>query len=490
MKKSNFVLVCCIIISLLGITELSAKSIGPSSIAPTSLSKGTIFVAPSGRGTTCLVASPCDIWTAISKAVAGSVIFLRGGTYPVSRSINFSKKGTATAPIIFENYPGETAIFDGSQHAKGANINFLVNGNFIRLRGIEVRNMPRDGIYISGTDNIMDGVHVHHNALTGIVNSLNYVYPYGATHSRNTIRNCTVHHNSGVGYGSLGNGGDSDGIAISSGTDNRVENCLVYSNSDDGIDAWRSTNTYIGYNIVHSNGLGDGDGNGIKSGGVYPSSNTLVEHNLVHSNRTVGINFNQGRKARYINNTTWKNGYEGYYLGYDTIAMNNIAGDSREKVGSGSETNNSWQRSSNVAFISTSTTSSGFLVPTSGGGFDDIGAHVGVTNAAPSALPDVVVTQVSYANGIFKSTIKNQGTAATPAGKSVGVGYLVDGRGRAWGDYTESLAVGQSIVISSRSGAYIIPSGTHTIAAHVDDVNRFAESDETNNRLSLQITVP
>lgn len=302
-----------------------------------------------------------------------------------------------------------------------------------------------------------------------------------------TVRCTTIQ---GVGYGVLGNGGNSDGIAISSGTDNRVENNLVYSNSDDGIDAWRSINTYIGYNIVHSNGLGDGDGNGIKSGGIYPSSNTLVEHNLSYSNRTVGINYNQGRKARFINNTTWSNGYEGYYLGYDTIVMKNIAGDAHEKAGSGSETDNSWQRSGNVAFVSTSPTSSGFLVPTSNGGFDDIGAHFNVTTTAPSLASDVVVTQVSYANGIFKSTIKNQGTTATPVGKSVGVGYFVDGRGRAWGDFAGPLAAGQSVVISSKSGAYAIPSGTHTITAHVDDVNRFAESDETNNKLSLQITVP
>ena len=109
-------------------------------------------------------------------------------------------------------------------------------------------------------------------------------------------------------------------------------------------------------------------------------------------------------------------------------------------------------------------------------------------NAVPIATAasgaDVIVTQLSYANGIFTSMVKNQGTAATPAGVSIGVGYSVDGVQRTWGAVTGPLAAGASVTIGTNGGSYTIPTGTHTMMAWVDDINRFAESVETNNQLS------
>jgi hypothetical protein len=104
-------------------------------------------------------------------------------------------------------------------------------------------------------------------------------------------------------------------------------------------------------------------------------------------------------------------------------------------------------------------------------------------------LPDVIVTSISYANGIFTSTVKNQGVAATPAGAVVGVGYFVDGVQRTWGAVSGPLAAGASVTIGTGGAPYTIPTGTHTINAYADDINRFAESDETNNQLTQSITV-
>ncbi len=114
---------------------------------------------------------------------------------------------------------------------------------------------------------------------------------------------------------------------------------------------------------------------------------------------------------------------------------------------------------------------------------------VTVDNAVITPLPDVVVTDLVYSNGVFTSTIKNQGTAPTPTGKTIGVGYSVDGIYRTWGARSTPLAAGASATVSTNGGAYIIPNGTHTISAKVDDINRFAELDETNNTLTQTITV-
>jgi hypothetical protein len=118
------------------------------------------------------------------------------------------------------------------------------------------------------------------------------------------------------------------------------------------------------------------------------------------------------------------------------------------------------------------------------------GVDITVNNTTPPPLPDVIVTQLSYANGIFTCTVKNQGNSATPVGIVVGVKYSVDGPGKTWGSVNGPLAAGASVTIGTNGVSYAIPKGTHTITALVDDVNRFAESGETNNSLSQSITVP
>ncbi|MDD5323652.1 MAG: CARDB domain-containing protein [Methylococcales bacterium] len=114
------------------------------------------------------------------------------------------------------------------------------------------------------------------------------------------------------------------------------------------------------------------------------------------------------------------------------------------------------------------------------------------SNTAPQSNPlaDVVITSSSYANGVFMSTVKNQGSAATPAGTLIGVGYSVDGVWRASGSLNGPLAAGASVTIGTDGAHFTIPTGTHTFSAYVDDVNRFAESNETNNKVSNSITMP
>lgn len=475
------------------LATVQAKSIGPAPIVKTDLSKGTIFAKPNGSGTTCSLAIPCDIWSAISKAKAGSVVFLRGGTYPVSRHVRFETSGTATAPIIFESYPGERAVLDGGQHARGTDIHIRILGKYIHLRGIEIKNMPRQGIVIFGSNNVLDGVHTHHNVLSGIqILSEDDGSVRGRYGSNNTIRNCISSHNSAVGLTgtTFANGGNSDGIALSSGTDNRVENCLVHNNSDDGIDTWKTIYGYVGYSISHSNGSTDGDGNGIKGGGIYPSAYTILEHNLSYSNKTRGITSNGGVGITIRNNTTWNNQMAGYSLDSDAIVSENISKDTIIRWGKGIESDNSWQRAGTVSFISTDNTSTNFLVPQANGGFVDIGAYSNTNGLSNTLLPDLVVTQVSYANGIFTSTVKNQGSGPTPSGVAVSVAYLVDGQWRTWGGVWGPLGAGASVTIGTKGEAYYVPVGTHTIVAHVDDRQKISELDDNNNRLSRSISPP
>ncbi|MBI3857938.1 MAG: hypothetical protein HY293_19845, partial [Planctomycetes bacterium] len=111
-----------------------------------------------------------------------------------------------------------------------------------------------------------------------------------------------------------------------------------------------------------------------------------------------------------------------------------------------------------------------------------------ITRGGP-ALPDVVVTSISYSGGLFQCTVRNQGTAATPAGVAVGAAYFVDGVYRTWGSTMGPLAAGAAVVLGTQGGSYVIPAGTHSVRALADDVNRFAESNESNNDLSQSFTI-
>jgi hypothetical protein len=117
-------------------------------------------------------------------------------------------------------------------------------------------------------------------------------------------------------------------------------------------------------------------------------------------------------------------------------------------------------------------------------------------------LPDVIVTSVtaSPANPTvgqavtFSAVVKNQGTGATPAGTTIGVSFSVDGTEVSWSDTdSTSLPAGASVTLTANggptSGTWSATAGTHTILAYVDDIDRFAESNESNNTLSTSITV-
>jgi len=127
------------------------------------------------------------------------------------------------------------------------------------------------------------------------------------------------------------------------------------------------------------------------------------------------------------------------------------------------------------------------------------------TTPAPSGKPDLVVTGISWtpanpASGdavTMKATIKNQGTAPTPAGTKHGVLFTFDdgaaGPG-VWSDtYTSAIAPGASVTLTANGGSsgatWKAADGTHTVKAHVDDVNRIAESVEDNNVMSKEIVV-
>jgi len=96
---------------------------------------------------------------AANTVSAGATVYVFGGVY--NESVNFPNSGTASAPITFENYPGEIAIIDGtglSVNGTQGLINIVGNLSYITVRGFEIRgyttNSQEDvptGVWITGS---------------------------------------------------------------------------------------------------------------------------------------------------------------------------------------------------------------------------------------------------------------------------------------------------------------------------------------------------
>ncbi|MFT4143164.1 MAG: CARDB domain-containing protein [Mobilitalea sp.] len=126
----------------------------------------------------------------------------------------------------------------------------------------------------------------------------------------------------------------------------------------------------------------------------------------------------------------------------------------------------------------------------------------GTTGTGTGTL-DLIVTDISWSPAnpsagnsvLFSATIKNQGTGATQAGVINGVSFSVDGTQVSWSDNnTSSIAAGASVTVTATGGpsgtsSWTATSGTHTVTAWVDDVNRISESNESNNQYSESITI-
>jgi len=117
--------------------------------------------------------------------------------------------------------------------------------------------------------------------------------------------------------------------------------------------------------------------------------------------------------------------------------------------------------------------------------------------------PDLIVTDITSSPAsplagdavTFSAVVKNQGDGATPAGTIIGVSFWIDGTQVSWSDtYTASLPPGASVTLTANSGSsgsaiWQAASGTHTVMAWVDDINRINESNENNNQYSENLTV-
>jgi parallel beta-helix repeat protein len=307
-------------------------------------------------------------------------------------------------------------------------LNIEIYNNIVRdSKGTGFQSSSRDGIILAAENgNIIDGVKIYNNTISNIAWNgilLSYFHYAGTSepqHKNISIYNNTIHGTSKAGAGTGG-----------------------------GINVQGSSNTNV---IVRNNIVSEAG-----SFNIVTMSGTTISHNLFNGGTPAGTNYVAGNPL-FVN-----------------------AGVADFHIQSGSP-------AINAGYLTGAPTTD--ISGAARSGNPDIGAYeYGGTTPPPSGLPDVIVTSLTYdaATGLFTSVVKNQGTAATPAGAVIGVGYFVDGIQQTWGDLNTSIAAGASVTVSTRGGAYTIPSGVHTIMAHVNDANYFVESNKDNNQYSTTV---
>ncbi|HEX5125733.1 MAG TPA: right-handed parallel beta-helix repeat-containing protein, partial [Rhodocyclaceae bacterium] len=280
----------------------------------------TYYVSPSGSDSAA--GSQSAPWKSIARAqttaVGGDTVYVRGGTYSITKGVNtcasetdtvnaiyLTKSGSSGSPIRYWAYPGETPVFDFSNMSDDCRVKgFNITASWIYLKGLEVEGVPQHnnknheswGVWVNGSSNVIEQLNVHNIMGAGV-----FIQNGG----NNLVLNTDSHDNyDPLTSNGAGQSADGFGAHISAGFSGNVfRGCRAWNNSDDGFDlinAYSSVTIenswswHQGYLPGTNTPVAAGNGNGFKIGGydgVYVSNG--VKHTLRFSvafnNKSAGV---------------------------------------------------------------------------------------------------------------------------------------------------------------------------------------------------------
>ena len=258
-----------------------AASASASASASTSPTTGALYVSPSGSASAAgTVSAPTTLATAITKVAAGGTIYMRGGTYNSSTTITIApgNDGTSSARKTLSAYPGETPVLNFSAMAEAsANRGLQLNANYWRVYGIVVEYAGDNGIFVGGSNNIIERTVTRYNRDSGLqISRIASDTAQALWPANNLILSAESHDNADA------DGENADGFAakLTVGTGNVFRYCVSHNNIDDGWDLYTKSDTgaigpvTIENSMAYSNGTlsngtvnANGDRNGFKLGG-------------------------------------------------------------------------------------------------------------------------------------------------------------------------------------------------------------------------------
>lgn len=126
-RRSLTVLSAALAAALIATASMSAQTAHATPESPQGIAT-TLYAAPGGTGDECSESSPCALNTAreqvreLTSGMTGDIlVYLRGGTYTLSSTINFdvADSGANGHNIMYRAYPGETPVISGGQPVTG-----------------------------------------------------------------------------------------------------------------------------------------------------------------------------------------------------------------------------------------------------------------------------------------------------------------------------------------------------------------------------------
>lgn len=296
-----------------------------------------LIAAPDGKdGAPGTLEEPTTLTAALTRVTAGHTIFLRGGTYVSSAQITIARDNGGAAGSLKRllAYASEQPVLDFSTQPYGKESNprgLQINGNYWYVKGLEVKGSADNGIYVAGSNNVVENCVTHGNRDTGlqIGRASSDLDKMADWPSNNLLLNCESYDN----YDAPPGGGENaDGFAakLTVGPGNVFRGCVSHHNIDDGWDLYTKNETgpigpvTIDQCIAYANGAltdgtsnDNGDRNGFKLGGDDIPVAHVVTRSVAFKNGKNGFTWNSNPGAIRLSNN----------LAFDNVAGNFKFGD-------------------------------------------------------------------------------------------------------------------------------------------------------------------
>jgi hypothetical protein len=293
-------------------TSSASASSAPTSQAP---SDG-LYVSPNGSANAAAtVSAPTTLASAITRVTAGGTIYLRGGTYNLSQTVTIApgNNGTSSARKTLSAYPNETPVLNFSAMSEDpANRGLAVNGSYWHVYGIVVERAGDNGIFVGGSNNIIERTVTRFNHDSGLqISRIASTTPRDQWPSNNLVLSAESHDNADS------DGEDADGFAakLTVGPGNVFRYAVSHNNIDDGWDLFAKTDTgpidpvTIEDSVSYDNGTlsngtvnANGDRNGYKLGGDGIAVKHVVRRSIAYSNGHHGFTYNSNPGTMSISN--------------------------------------------------------------------------------------------------------------------------------------------------------------------------------------------
>lgn len=339
---------------------------GPTNTPPASGS--AIYVATNGTDSAAgTISQPTTLQSAITRVTAGGIIYMRAGTYNYSIGITIARGNNGTSASARKQlfaYPGETPVLNFSAQAlDSANRGLTLNGNYWHVKGLIVERAGDNGIYIGGSNNIVERTITRFNRDTGLqLGRASSSDTSSQWPANNLIVSCESHDNMDA------TGENADGFAskLTTGPGNIFRYDVAHNNSDDGWDLYTKPDTgpigivTIEDSIAYNNGtltdgtkLTAGDRNGFKLGGESIAVNHIVRRNLAYNNGKHGFTWNSNPGTMTVTANVAKNNAERNFSfdGGTSVFSSNIScrssSGTNDRIIGTDQGSNSWWMGSN-----------------------------------------------------------------------------------------------------------------------------------------------